>query len=41
MGQSQCNGEPAKLTVKANGKELGDPLSYIIRDEDNIRIELS
>jgi hypothetical protein len=40
MGQSTCNGEPAELTVKANGNELENPLSYIPRDGDNIVIRL-
>lgn len=40
MGQSQCNGEPANLTVEANGETLENPLSYIPRDGDNIAIRL-
>ncbi len=40
-GQTSCNGEPANLTVQANGKTLENPENYIIRDGDNIRIELS
>ncbi|QKQ98370.1 hypothetical protein GKQ38_02475 [Candidatus Nanohaloarchaea archaeon] len=41
MGQTSCNGEPANLTVKANGEKLENPLSYIPRDGDNIVIKLS
>ena len=40
MGQTSCNGEPAELTVKANGQELENPLTYIPRDGDNIVIRL-
>jgi hypothetical protein len=40
-GQTSCNGEPANLTVQANGETLENPEEYIIRDGDNIRIELS
>lgn len=40
-GQTSCNGEPANLTVKANGDTLENPEDYIIRDGDNISIELA
>lgn len=40
-GQTSCNGEPANLTVKANGETLENPEEYIIRDGDNIRIKLA
>lgn len=40
MGQTTCNGEPAELTVKANGEKLKNPLSYIPKDRDNIVIRL-
>lgn len=40
-GQTSCNGEPANLTVKANGDLLEDPENYIIRNGDNIRISLA
>ncbi len=39
-GQTSCNGEPANLTVQANGETLETPEEYIIGDGDNIRIEL-
>lgn len=40
-GKTQCNGEPANLTVKANGEKLENPEEYIIRDGDNIKIKLA
>ncbi|MFB6244926.1 MAG: hypothetical protein ABEJ03_01110 [Candidatus Nanohaloarchaea archaeon] len=40
-GKTSCNGEPANLTVKANGETLENPEDYIIRDGDNIRIKLA
>lgn len=40
MGQSTCKGEPAELTVQANGESLENPLSYIPRDGDRIEISL-
>jgi len=40
-GQTSCNGEPANLTVQANGETLENPEEYIIRDGDNIQIALS
>lgn len=40
MGQTTCNGEPAELTVEANGEKLENPLEYIPRDRDNIVIRL-
>ncbi len=40
-GKSRCDGEPANLTVKANGNELEDPGDYVIRDGDFIRIKLA
>lgn len=41
MGKDSCKGEPADLTVKANGKEIKDHLNYVPRDGDFIRIEYS
>jgi len=41
MGRTDCNGEPASLSVKANGEELEDPLNYIPRNGDFIRIDYS
>jgi len=41
MGQTSCNGEPANLTVTANGNEIEDHLSFVPRDGDFIRITLS
>lgn len=40
-GQTSCNGEPANLTVQANGEILESPEDYVIKDGDNIRIELT
>lgn len=40
-GKTSCNGDPANLTVKANGETLENPEDYIIRDGDNIRIKLA
>lgn len=40
-GKNSCDGEPANLTVKANGDTLQSPEDYIIRDGDSIEIELS
>lgn len=40
-GKTSCNGEPANLTVKANGERLKNPEDYIIRDRDNIGIKLA
>jgi hypothetical protein len=39
MGRTSCNGKPANLTVKANGNTLEDPLNYVVRDGDFIRIK--
>jgi hypothetical protein len=40
LGETQCNGEPANLTVTANGDELENHLDYIPRDGDRIEITL-
>jgi hypothetical protein len=41
LGRDSCNGEPANLTVKANGNEIEDHLNYVPRDGDFIRIDYS
>lgn len=41
MGKEGCNGEPANLTVKANGKEVEDHMNFVPRDGDSIRIDYS
>lgn len=38
MGQENCNGEPANLTVEVDGEEIEDHLSYVPRDGDSLRI---
>jgi hypothetical protein len=38
MGREECNGEPANLTVEANGDKVEDHLNYVPRDGDMIRI---
>lgn len=38
MGKDGCDGEPANLTVEANGEEVEDHLDYIPMDGDSIRI---
>jgi|GEM_PF-606645 hypothetical protein len=39
-GESSCNGQPANLTVIANGETIENPEDYIIRDGDSIDIDL-
>lgn len=41
LDKDNCNGEPANLTVKANGNEVEDHLNYVPRDGDFIRINYS
>jgi len=40
LGQTQCNGDPANLTVKVNGNEVEDHLEYIPKDGDRVEITL-
>lgn len=41
MGRESCNGDPANLTVKANGNKIEDHLNYVPRNRDFIRIDYS
>jgi hypothetical protein len=40
MGQNTCNGNPAELTIQANGEQIENPEDYIVRDGDRITIVL-
>jgi hypothetical protein len=40
LGQTQCNGEPANLTVTVNGEEVDNHLDYIVRNEDRVELTL-
>lgn len=40
LGTTECDGEPANLTVTANGEEVEDHLNYIPRNGDNLEITL-
>lgn len=40
LSTTQCNGEPANLTVTVNGEQLENHLDYIVRDGDRVEITL-
>lgn len=40
LGQTQCDGEPANLTVSVNGEEVENHLDYIPRDGDRLELTL-